>query len=1014
MNEDSLFFILNSFDKMRISLSIILLFSIMFCAFAQNDQIQGKVIDTHGQSIPGITVSIPNTGTGTITNIDGEYQISVPQGTKELQFSFIGMKNVIEVINGRKTINVTMEDEMTDLDEVVVTAYGAKGKVGLKGAITTIDSKSLDQIPSATFDQALQGKATGLQIISGSGQPGSGTTKIRIRGNSSINGNADPLYIVDGIPVEANVFAQMNTNDIETINVLKDASASSIYGSRASNGVILITTKRGQKGATKVTYRYQNGWSFNIDDKYDMMNSSEKLAFEELARKGQGWALSPKNPNNLGLSEEQKAANVAQLNKLRGINYNWDDVFLRTGKTYSHEINLQGGNEKTTFYFALQTYKEEGQVKRSSLDRTVGRLNLDHQINEKLKLSIATNVGYSENEIIDSEGSLSLTNPIGAIFLANPYEVPYDENGNVITRDNYIGGNALDKMNQSLIEGHQTKGIAVGSLQYDITKYITFKTQYGIDYRLAKYDGWIAPDSYAGKNVIKGNQGELNRSYRNRTEATFTNTVDYKKQFAEKHDLGVILGSEYNKRNYESFGFTGYGLDPLLRNSVVGVTPGTDSNNMIPDVKGSENERALYSLFAIANYIYNNKYVLSTSIRRDGSSAFSDKNKHAILYSAGLTWYMKNEEFLQDKEWIQNLKMRVSYGTTGNQSGIDDYEHLTTWVPGQYGSTQTIQLANSGNEEVKWEIGHKFNMGWDYRLFNNKLHGVVDVYNEITSDLFILQSLSATAGIGGNSRYINAGKMRNRGIELMINSDVIQNNDFQLTVGANISYNDNEILDLGNADEFILGTGIIREGLPIGSHYVVEWAGVDPLTGDPLYYTKDGKVTRTYNEGDAVANFGTSESPLTGGANLEVRYKNFSLNTNFVFANDFARFNNQVYFQENPNFAQWNQDRIMLTAWQKPGDITEIQRLDTERQVTSKDIDDASYLRWKGLVLSYQFNEDLLKRTKLFSNVRIYAQAMNLYTWTKYRGADPEDSNNIATYEYPAARKVTFGIDITF
>ncbi|MBS2213134.1 TonB-dependent receptor [Carboxylicivirga mesophila] len=998
--------------KVLIALSFMVMFGLQ--VIAQTTNVTGIVTDAaDGSPIPGVSVFVKGTTIGTVTMPDGKYTLAVPNNSTAIVFSFVGMSTQEIAYTGQTTINAVMQSDAVDVGEVVVTAYGTKGKVGLKGAITTVGAEELEQVPMATFDQALQGKTSGLYIGSGSGQPGTDNTKVRIRGNASITGSNEPLYVVDGVPIEGGVFATLNTNDFETISVLKDASATSIYGSRASNGVILVTTKQGRKGKTKVTYRYQTGWSSKTREKFDMMNSEEKLWFEELAKRGEGWRLSPSNPDNADLTPEELAANAAELNRLRGINTKWDDVFTRTGRTNSHEVNMSGGSEKTTFYFALQNFYQEGQALRSDLDRTIGRLNVDHKISDKIRVGIKTSLGHSKSSRIESEGGIALANPFAAAYLANPYEVPYDEDGNIPVGSGKTGANALERLLKSSDDKQELKGVGALSVEWDIISDLTFKTQYGIDYRNTTYEDWTDPNSRAGESVTRGNKGAIAYDYEQRFEHTWTNTLDYKKVVGD-HTFGGLLGVEFNERDYVEWGFTGYGLDPLLPKTPAAITPGTNENNMIPQVRGGKTKRALYSLFSIFNYNYAGRYALTASIRRDGSSAFGTDNQYAYLYSLGAIWTLSEEAFLSNANWIDNLKLRVSYGTTGNQQGIADYEHLTTWAPGSYGGVQTIGLARTGDPSIKWEIGQKFNAGIDYNLFRNRISGSIDFYNDITSDLFITQTVSHTAGIIGNSKDVNAGKMRNRGIELLLNADIIRAGDLVVSVGGNLSYNDNEILDLGQVSEFEQGTSIIKEGLPYGTHYIVKWAGVDPLTGNPLYYTKDGAVTEKYSEDDAVTAFGTSEPPLIGGFNASVSWKGIELSTQFTFANDFARFNNQTFFQENPNFTQFNLSSEMLNIWQQPGDITEIQRLGTEREFSSKDIEDASYLRWRNLTISYNLPSDLLRKTKFIEKVRLYAQGQNLFTWTSFTGFDPEDSNNIATYEYPASRIVTMGVDISF
>ncbi|MCU4155054.1 TonB-dependent receptor [Carboxylicivirga sp. A043] len=1004
---------------------------------AQNQTVTGTITDAaDGSGIPGATIMVKGTTVGTITMIDGTYTLEVPADAQTLVYSFVGMTTQEVAYVGQAVINIVLETESIGVEEVVVSAYGTKGKVGLKGAISVVEAKDLEQMPVATFDQMLQGKTTGLHISTGSGQPGSGSTKVRIRGSGSITSGNEPLYVVDGVPIESGAFASLNANDFETVSVLKDASSTAIYGSRASNGVILITTKRGKEGKTQVNVRHQTGFSVKTQEKFDMMNSTEKLWFEEVAKKGPGWELSPLNPNYSRLSPEARTAQEAELARLRGIKTNWSDIVFRTGKTMSNEVNFSGGSEKTRFYVAYQNYYQEGLSDRSDMQRHAGRLNLDHKISDKVKFGMTTSLGQSEINRIESEGGIALMNPFAAVYLANPWEEPYDANGNpspgfysytnphLSDEDNSsfynpyskTGANMLDQMSKSTNKADETKFVGSFNLTWDIIDGLSAKTQYGIDYRNTVGERWISPDAWSSLQSGAGDpdrQGSISESYNRRVEKTFTNTLDYKKVIAEKHLISAVIGSEYIKNDYFSFGFTGYGLEEKLPETPAGITPGTAENNFIPTVGGSKSERALFSLFSMLNYTLNDKYTFSGSLRRDGSSAFGANYQYAVLYSAGVTWDITRENFMSGLSWVNNLKFRISYGTTGNQ-GVGNYESYTLWTNSSYVGDPAYMLAQTGDPNVKWEIGHKFNAGFDYNLFANRLSGSLDVYNDITSDLFIVQKFSAWDGVVGNAKRTNAGKVRNRGIEFLVNYDVIRNRNLTWTVGTNLSYNDNEILDLGQVTEFEQGTSIVREGLPLGSHYMVEWAGVNPANGNALYYTKNGEITEKYSADDNVAEFGTSNPPFTGGINTSLSYKGIELSAQFTFAQGFSRFNNQTFFQENPNFAQFNMSTAMLDVWQQPGDVTEIQGVHSQREFSSKDIEDASYMRFRNLMIAYNLPKNLLERSGFISKVRVYAQGQNLFTWTNWSGFDPEDSNNIASYEYPTPRVFSFGVDVSF
>jgi outer membrane receptor protein involved in Fe transport len=470
------------------------------------------------------------------------------------------------------------------------------------------------------------------------------------------------------------------------------------------------------------------------------------------------------------------------------------------------------------------------------------------------------------------------------------------------------------------------------------------------------------------------------------------------------------VANEFINNHFDSFGFTGFGLNGKLGDTPASITPGSPTNNQIPTVGGGITKSVLWSVLGIVDYSLDEKYNLKATLRRDGSSRFGPGNQYAWLWSAGASWVASSEDFFSDINAINSLILRTSYGKTGNQLGIGNFQRVATFATGSFAGESTIVPNSPGNQDLQWETAYKLNIGVDFSLLNERLSGTVDFYNERTEDLFINQQLSRTSGF--TSLEINAGSMRNRGIEISLEGDVIQTKNTLLTLNANYSLNRNEILDLGQVDEFELGTSIIREGLPLGSHYIVEWAGVDPATGAPLYIDNDGNVTPNFSNDFAKAGFGSWQPPVTGGFGLTFAWKNVSVRSQFNYTYGNKIFNNQLFFQENHAFSQFNQRTNMLNIWQQPGDITEIQSNQFPRQFTSKDIEDGSYLRFRNLMVSYSLPGKLLNNR--VQNIRVFVQGQNLHTWTAFTGFDPEEGNNIAQYSYPLPRTFTTGIDINF
>ncbi|NGP87871.1 SusC/RagA family TonB-linked outer membrane protein [Fodinibius halophilus] len=972
-------------------------------AFAQTGTLKGTVTDAKtGDTVPAANVLLLKINKGTATDVDGNYSISnIPAGSYTLRITFVGYKTYSKevTISPNETLvhDAVLETDAVGLDEVVVTGYTEQSRKRLTGSITTVQADELESIPVATFEQKLQGKSPGVFITSGSGQPGSSST-VRIRGSASITGNSTPLYILDGVPISQNDFTSINSNDIASISILKDASATAQYGSRGSNGVIVINTKTGKAGDTQVKYSSQVGVSVSGDPKFDMMNTAEKLQFEEMLETGAGWASSDQNPNA-----------TLDRQELLSRDRDWSETFFRKGVSKEHDLSVSGGNENARYFVSGSIFEQEGIGIRSALDRYSMRVNTDINATENFSLGFKGQGGYSESSYIESEGSVSLANPFAAAYLANPYERLKDENGDLNVGAGQTGANSYERLKKNIDDREEIKFVGKTYASFLFNNF-ELSQELSIDYRERDYTRWVDPNSYAGQNVEEGGEGSLNNFTSKLSEFRSYSSLDYRNKFAEKHQVDLHLGNEFLKTHYDSFGNTGFGLNGKLGATPASVTPGSPSNNMIPTISGGKSKSILWSVLGMVDYSFDEKYNLKATLRRDGSSRFGSGNKYALLWSLGGSWIASSEEFFSDVDFLDNLIIRGSYGKTGNQLGIGNYQSISTFRTGSYAGQATIRPSTPGNPQLKWETAYKANIGVDFSLLDNRLSGTVELYNERTTDLFIDQELSRTSGF--TSTEINAGSMRNRGIEVSLSGDVIQTTNTLLSLNANYSLNKNEILDLGQVNEFETGTSIIREGLPKGSHYVVKWAGVDPATGAPLYYDKEGNVTTQFSSSDAVAEHGTWLPPVTGGFGFDFSWKNLSIRSQFNYTYGNKIFNNQSYFQENHAFSQFNQREIMLDMWQKPGDVTEIQSNKYARQFSSKDIEDGSYLRLRNVMVSYSLPTSLIG--KYFDNVRLFVQGQNIYTWTAFTGFDPEEGNNIAQYSYPLPRMYTAGIDIKF
>ena len=975
---------------------ILILFMVLVVqiSFAQNKNVSGTVLDESGVPLPGATVIVSGTSNGVSTDFDGFYSLSVSEGSS-LEISYVGMTTQTVLIGSDSTYNVTLQKDVSSLDEVILVAYGNTNKQKVSSSISTISSENIQQVPLGSFDQILQGQAPGVQVFSGSGQPGA-AARVRIRGNGSINGSSAPIYIVDGIQITSGDFAALNANDFESVSILKDAAATAPFGSRGANGVILITTKKGNfNQKTSLTYKTQYGVSEVGDAPFEMMNSKEILEFQRLVNSGAGAGLTD-----------------AEIDELAQTNTNWKDVFFRTGITQNHEIAITGGNETSRFYTSAGYFDQEGIAQRSNLQRFTLRTNFENKLNEKSKFGITSSLGFSKSNFIDSENAVALQNPFAAAYLAQPYQSLYDENGGFITGNGFVGGNAYENLIVNGYDNQQVKIIAQGFFETELLKNVVFRTDLGIDYSQDNFIDFANPTTYYGAISEPGGEGEYGESNNYNSRITATNKLGYSNVFNDKHSVDVSLFTEYYKQNYRSSSLRAYGINPLLVGYVAGTTAGTPENELIPSVGGSKIVRGLFSAFAIANYDYDSRYGISASIRRDASSKFSDKNQWANFYSVSARWNISNEDFMKDVSFVDNLKFRASYGTVGNQASVADYAAETKYGQLSYGGVNGIGVSTIGNPDLKWETSQQSNFGLDFDLFDYRISGSIEYYNIKTVDLFVDYTLSLTSGF--SSLQSNAGSMRNAGFDIDLDIGIVDTDNFTLNLYGNLNYNKNEILDLGQVSEFESGTSIIREGLPLGSHYVVGWAGVNPANGQPLYYDLDGNVTNQFSESNATANWGSFNPEYTGGFGLKATLGGFDFSTLFTFADEYYRFNNQTFFQENHNFSQFNLSTIMNTMWKQPGDITEIQSNLYPREFSSKDIEDASFTKWRNLTVGYTLPKKYADTIGFFNSFRIYGQVQNLKTWTNFTGFDPEDNNNIAAYEYPMPTIYTFGLNIKF
>ncbi len=994
----------------------------------QDIDVTGRIIDETGQPLAGVTVTVKGTSLGAVTGTNGSFSLSNVDENATLIISYIGYARK-EVKARAQLGTITLLPDVGTLSDVVVTGYTSYSRNQSANAATLVSAEKINQVPGVTLDQILQGRVPGMSVLSSSGQPGQSASVV-IRGIGSVNGSSTPLYVLDGVPIEGSYFQTINPEDIESATVLKDASAKALYGSRGSNGVIVLTTKKGKLGKVSVQYNSQYGFSKLSRPNFIMMNTAERLQFEEEVgvaydrELGPGWTYSPKNPEYISGTAAFRSRADAILDSLRGINTDWRDQFFQTGSFQEQQVSISGGNENLRFYNSLNYYKQEGVAKRTGLDRYALRSNLDFN-SGKFSGSTNISIGYSNSSFTEGEGGTGVGTAMASVYYALPYEKPYAPDGTLIhpgNEDNYNildlreGSQGLERLFNSSNKTDQLKSVIGMSFAYQILPELKITTRAGIDYRNSTDQIFINPDSYYGSRSVSntlGGKGRFDEATRRNFNIISTTGLTYSKVFNEVHNFEVSGFYEYIYNNFNSFGFSGFGIDGRLPETPAGVTNG--SATYLPNVNGSKTRNALASFMGIARYTYNDKYTLTGSYRYDGSTRVAPVNKWHGFYSVGGNWAVKKEDFLKDADFINNLTLRASYGTTASPLS-SDFGYLASFGSDiSYGGVAGTRPISPGNPNYDWEYVDELNAGFDLRLFRtDRIRISADYYNRITSNMFFDQPLSATSGFA--SLPLSSGKMRNRGIEFDVSGDLVKNHNITWSIGANAGYNKNKILALTPLADMLLDgdTRVFQVGLPYGTYYAPDWAGVNPQTGEAQYYNLDGSITTTYNSAtQSTTNSGSMYPTFTGGFTTNVSWKNFSLSALFSFVSGVKRWNNEDFYNENQRYASSNQSiRMLNDIWKQPGDIATLQRFDIPRNYTSKDIQDASFLRFRNLNLGYNIPQNVLQRSKVFKSVRVFVQGQNLFTWTKWRGLDPENNAVYGRFQYPNTRTFTAGLNV--
>ncbi len=1026
-------------------------------ALQQQRTITGKVTDEHGEPVIGANVVERGVANGTVTDINGRFSLEV-RSDAVLLVSYVGYLNQEVSTVGKTSLTIVLKENLKTLDEVVVVAYGTSKKSAFTGSATSIDNSKI-QSPSASFDKSLQGQVAGLQVMSASGQPGS-TSSFRIRGSGSLNASNEPLYVVDGVPISANtkyskladfnsnsssILATLNSQDIESITVLKDAAAASLYGSRAANGVVLITTKNGKLGKASISFNAQFGFT-SVPKAYDMMSSAEFYRmkwtshYEQKLQEGASAndaAISANeftqgaitfNPYNL---DQPIDANGKLVNGARIIvDTDWQDEIFKTALTQDYNVNVTGGNEKTNYFFSTGYYDQEGMTPSALYKRYSGKGNISTDVTPWLKAGMNITFSHSiqNTEVGGGAGASPLYN---ALLFPNGVPVYLtDREGNPILDQfgnkqfNFKNPTSLDfnpiaipqmDINRSKIY----RFLASAFLDIELYKGLNFKTVFSPDYI------HYSESSYWNKEHGNGPAYNGRADRYNTTDLiyTATNTLNYNTRFEDLHDLNAMIGFEYWQSDYERLeaGATSFPLNNMHELS-------SGASALSPESKSTK--ETLISYLGRIEYTYNNRYNVSFSLRSDGSSIFGTKNKWGTFWSAGASWRVEQEDFMKSVDWLDQLKIRLSYGTSGNNQGLDRYQSLGLWDSGSdyiYGTSSGTGHKQLANPNLKWEKQAMFNIGADFR-FLNRFYGSFEYFHKDSKDLLYNYPLAASNGF--ESIMMNMAKVVNNGVELTLGAYILRDTPLKWNMDLNLSAIRDEIKDLFGDDQIISRTKKIwSKGYSQYEFYMPTWVGVDPANGDPQWVKIDANgnrgVTNVYSQA-TYEKQGRATPDFYGGLSTSLSYKGLNLSLRFAYnwgGLVYDALYSQIMHEGNRAGAQMHKDELM--AWTPDNTHTNVPKYVNNNTngsdgVSTRFLYDATNIKLKNVTLSYTLPSNLKPVSKVLKGAKVFVSADNLFTWFKddWKGYDDLDVFGIGGYNtltaIPLPRTFTMGFNLNF
>ena len=1014
----------------------IILFFTTGLIWGQNLTVSGKVLSQEDNtSLPGVTVKVKGTTKGTLTDSEGNYSISNMSSSDVLIFSFIGFATIETLVNNRSVIDIALSADFKQLEEVIVTGYGSAPKRELTGAIGSVKGELVKDVPVQSAQSLIQGRISGVLVQADNGIPGGGI-RLTVRGSSSITAGNAPLYIVDGVQINiddnsatsGNPLAFINPSDIESIEVLKDASSTAKYGSKAANGVVLITTKKGEIGKTQFIFNSYIGTN-NLIKELDLLNSQELLRFRLDQYERTNRFANRTNPvgearitafgsAGIDLTEFGPAEQISDVLLESLINslgtYDWGDALKQKGTIQNYQLSASGGSENTTYYVSGSYNNTKAPVRGTDYERITFRTNIQQEASERL--SFGTNLSLSTStQVTDFSGGFFFTNPIFGEAFILPWNPIFDqETGDYnepllgVNRDNPI--KSID-LNDTETVTNQLVGNFNAS--YKFTDFLSYRGSIGMDYRELRNNSFLDPRTVFGATL---NGRGIVSNFRNRNLTTI-HQLNFQTDINDDHKISGLAVWEYRSEKFGGSSLQGNNFPNELFRTVASAAEPIDVSSFTSAYKS-------VGILLNGKYSFKDRYFVDLSVRRDGSSRLGKNSQYGTFPSAAVSWILTEESFFNVK-FVQELKFRLGWGVNGNDR-VGNFASRTLFSGGgAYNGEPALFFSGLGNDNLLWESKEEVNLGIDYGLFDGRINGSVDVYSATPNDLIINAPLPTYAGAGVNV-FRNVGKLRNKGLEISLSTTNIDQSDFKWTTNFNIAFQKTEVTELIDGRQNI--SFDIQVGEPLFLWYQFEYAGVNPANGRPMWYDRNGDITYQPSAGSDVGapnddrrNQGSIFNDFFGGFTNAISYKGITLSAFFSY--EFGKVGTEgvQFFSFNPNETRSNLERDLVSqVWRQPGDIA---RWAEPRSAGFRNtagarsgdaaLQDLSYIRLKTVSLSYNVPSSYLNKIGI-DNLRVYAQGTNLLTFTGFTGIDPEFSGASNGSRFPLNKTYTIGLDINF